>query len=341
MADRRGEPRLATGTAGIVVIGRNEGDRLSACLASLPRGVNPVVYVDSGSHDASAARARESGVDVVELDPSRAFSAARARNEGFTRVRAQHPAVDFVQFIDADCTLAQGWLVAAAAAFAGADERVAIVTGMLVERRPEASVYNRLCSLEWKSPAGDLTDCGALGGIMMVSCTAFERLGGFNENVIAGEDSELGVRACLAGLRVRKIDDPMATHDADIHRFGQWWRRAVRSGHATAQRFALNGGNASKDGSRQIRSIMAWGALLPLLVLATVVPTRGAALLLLLGYPLLVFRIARFRKARGDTLGDAWLYARYTALAKFAEALGVLRFLLARLRGRYRIIEYK
>ena len=38
---------------GIVVIARNEGERLRRCLASVPAGVGQVVYADSASTDDS------------------------------------------------------------------------------------------------------------------------------------------------------------------------------------------------------------------------------------------------------------------------------------------------
>ena len=65
---------------GAVAIGRNEGERLKACLRSLVQVCDRVVYVDSGSQDDSVAFARSIGVDVVELDTSTPFTAARARN---------------------------------------------------------------------------------------------------------------------------------------------------------------------------------------------------------------------------------------------------------------------
>src|SRR4051794_38450615 len=67
---------------GVVVIGRNEGQRLVRCLQSLTPAGAPVVYVDSGSTDGSVQRARELGAKVIELDRSIPFSASRARNTG-------------------------------------------------------------------------------------------------------------------------------------------------------------------------------------------------------------------------------------------------------------------
>lgn len=333
-------PGVARGTAGIVVIGRNEGERLMACLGALQGQPRPVVYVDSGSSDGSAAKARALGVHVLELDPARPFSAARGRNEGAQRLRAIAPDAAFVQFLDGDCVAESGWLDAAESALS-TDPRCAIVIGHVRERHPEASAYNRLCDIEWRLPVGPIARSGDVGGRMMVRLSVFEALGGFKPEVIAGEDSEFGVRVSLAGHGLRKLDVPMATHDADMHRFGQWWQRSVRAGHAIGQRAFLHAADASRDCARERRSTWAWGVVLPLLVLLTLWPTRGWSLLLLGVYALLGWRILRYRLRCGDGVAEAWLYARFTLLGKFANAWGLLRFERNRWQGRFRIIEYK
>jgi glycosyltransferase involved in cell wall biosynthesis len=326
---------------GIVVIGRNEGERLRACLAALPFHLCPVVYVDSGSTDGSLPLAAGLGARVLALDMALPFTAGRARNEGLRVLLAMAPDLAFVQFIDGDCTLLPGWLDAACEAMT-ADPRRAVVIGQLIERQPDASVYNRLCALEWASPAGDLRDYGALGGIMLVRVAAFHAVGGFNPQVIAGEDSEFGVRCGLAGHVVTKLALPMATHDADIRSFAQWWKRAVRSGHAIGQRARLNGDGPLHDCRRDLRSALAWGLALPGAALALAAPTGGASLIVAAaGFALLAARVYRHRRRRGDTARDAWLYARHLVLTKFAQVIGLARFQLNVLRGQFRIIEYK
>src|SRR5258706_4382034 len=114
--------------------------------------------------------------------------------------------------------------------------RYAAVVGHLRERHAQASPYNRLCALEWRSPPGKLEDYGRFGGIAMIRAEVFSELGGFRPDMIAGEDSELAVRMALAGHAVAKIDRAMATHDAAMTSFGQGWRRAVRAGHAIGER---------------------------------------------------------------------------------------------------------
>ena len=95
---------------GAVVIGRNEGERLRACLETVKNQVQSVVYVDSGSTDGSVKLARSLGVSVVELDLSVPFTAARARNAGFEYLLQIEPSVEFVQFVDGDCLIVEGWL---------------------------------------------------------------------------------------------------------------------------------------------------------------------------------------------------------------------------------------
>jgi len=325
---------------GIVVIGRNEGDRLLACLRSVQALGCPIVYVDSGSSDGSLDRAAALCDVALGLDPARPFSAARARNEGFRALLAAEPELRFVQFLDGDCTLLPGWLEAAEQAMAR-DVARAIVVGPLRERHPEASPYNRLCSLEWRSPPGDLSNFGALGGIMLVRAEVFARVGGFDEKVIAGEDSEFGVRVAVAGFKVTKIPVEMATHDADIQRFTQWWRRAVRGGHAIGQRFSLHGRGDMRDCARERRSVLVWGLALPATMLALAPATHGVSLLLAGGYVVLGQRTARYRRRVGDSAAEARLYARFVVIGKFAEAWGLLKFYVNNMAGRFRIIEYK
>lgn len=333
---------LASGRGNIaaVVIGRNEGARLGDSLRSVQCAELPTVYADSGSVDKSPEIALKLGVPVVELDFSAPFSAGRGRNEGLQEVLRRWPCTAYVLFLDGDCTLAPDFPSAAAATL---DEHpdCAIVTGHLSERFPERSIYNRLCAIEWRSPAGRITNMNALGGIMMVRVSAFLSAGGFNLEAIAGEEPDLGARLIMAGHSIIKIDRPMATHDAQILRFGQWWKRAVRGGHALAHRFALHGRSRFPDARREVRSALLWGFVLPILVLALLWPTRGLSLLLLGGYGLLGWRVFRHYSRSGLSRGDASLMTRFILFSKFAEFLGILRYCLNRLRGSFHIIEYK
>lgn len=324
-----------TDPVGVVVIGRNEGQRLRLCLASLQGAARRVVYVDSGSGDGSAALALSMGVDVVELDMGAPFTAARARNAGFERLVAAAPGLRFVQFIDGDCQMQPGWTLAAAA-FLGLQTQVAVVSGRLRERHPDASVYNQLCDLEWDTPLGSGLYCG---GICMIRAEAFQAVGGFRAGLIAGEEPELCVRLRAAGWMVWRIDNEMALHDAAMTRFGQWWRRSVRSGYAFAEGAALHGAAPARHWVRETRSALAWGAGIPAAVLLGWLALGPMALLGLLIYPLQVGRL--FLKGEGPARVRAWR-AFFLVFGKFPEAVGQFKFHAHRVgAGRSELIEHK
>jgi GT2 family glycosyltransferase len=322
----------------IVAIGRNEGERLARCLDSVEALGLPAVYVDSGSTDGSPARARDRGLPVVELDPARPFSAGRARNEGLDEALRRWPGAEIVQFVDGDCELVPGWLERGLAALDG-DARVAAVCGRVRELRREASVYNRLCDLEWEAPAGDALACG---GNAMMRVAVFRAEGGFDPRLIGGEEPELCVRLRRRGWRILRVEGDMVRHDAAMTRFGQWWRRSLRGGWSYAEGAALHGRTEERHWVRETRSILFWGLALPVAILLAAGLVPPLALLLLAGYPVLGLRIYR-RAVRGGTAPrDARPLAAFTVLGKFPQALGVVQYLvLRRLGRRRRVVDWR
>lgn len=320
-------PAPAPGRMGAVIIGRNEGARLVACLASFPDWVRPLVYVDSGSTDGSVAAARAAGAEVVALDMALPFTAARARNAGFARLQ-ELGAPEFVQFVDGDCQMQPGWLEVAAE-FLAARPGVAVVCGRRREVRPEASIWNRLCDAEWDTPVGKAKACGGDALMRVAGLTA---VGGYDPALIAGEEPELCVRLRQAGWEIWRIDREMTLHDAAMTRIGQWWKRTRRGGHAFAEGAVLHGAPPERHWVAETRRAVLWGAALPVVTLAGLAITPWAGLLVL-AYPLQMLRLSR---------RWGWERGVFTVLSKFPEAQGVLEYHLNRLRKRRsRLIEYK
>lgn len=321
-------------TLAIVLIGRNEGKRLIRCLASVIGKSDWIVYVDSGSTDGSVAAAKAAGVNLVELDRSRAFCAARARNAGFQWLSDLPAHPDIVQFLDGDCILKEGWIDAARDAIL-ADARLAIAAGWLIEQHPERSIYNAMCALEWKKPAGPIISCG---GIMMVRYAAFESVGGFNETVIAAEDDEFCLRIALKNWKLVCLPVEMAYHDTAMTHFRQWWRRAVRAGHGFAQVGTLHKGYFLKS---RLRAVL-WAGVLP--VLAVVAGLFSPWLLLVVGAAYLASYLRNVKRLRREGLAQraAMHQAVFFVLGKFPNLLGILTYYWRRIRdSEIHIIEHK
>ncbi|MBU3077190.1 glycosyltransferase [Sphingomonas quercus] len=328
---------MSGGALGIVVIGRNEGARLIRCLASIDMAAE-TVYVDSGSTDGSVEAARARGLQVVALDMTRPFTAARARNAGRA---ALSPGVRIVQFVDGDCAIQPGWLAAAQAALAE-DPGLAAVFGRRREIAPEATRYNWLCDVEWAVPPGPAR---YFGGDVMLRAGALDAAGGYPDEMIAGEEPDLAHRLRAQSWRIACLPREMTLHDAAITRFGQWWRRTVRSGHAYAELADRHGG----DYRRRCLGVAFWGAVVPVAGLAALaagliagpgwLPALGGAILLL---PLVqLLRLFR-REARRRPLDEAMTLATFLMLAKPAQFVGMARYWRGRVGGRRSaLIEYK
>jgi glycosyltransferase involved in cell wall biosynthesis len=341
---------------GVIAIGRNEGERLRRCLASLVGRGMPVVYVDSKSTDGSPALARSMGAEVVDLDMSIPFSAARARNAGFERLLQTAPGVQFAFFVDGDCEVVEGWPERAASEL-DAFPRAAVVCGRRRERHPEASVYNRLADVEWDRPAGEVQSCG---GDAVMRVEAFRQVGGFDASVVAGEEPELCQRLREAGWTIVRVDAEMTIHDSAMHRFRQWWRRAVRSGYG-----AMDVATRFRRGpcplfAEQVTNARRWALGFPLLVLTACVVSAVVQLdgtitnpwarriafvapwVVLALLPLQMLRLAMRVRPRVPDWRTATAYGILTMIGKWAHVAGQRQYLRDRAAGKNtRLIDYK
>ncbi|UWS80640.1 glycosyltransferase family 2 protein [Phaeobacter sp. G2] len=309
-----------------VVIGRNEGARLLVCLASLQPQIHRLIYVDSGSSDGSTKAAQALGVEVVALDMSLPFTAARARNAGLDRLQGEQ---GFVQLVDGDCEVDANW-IPQAAAFLQQHPEVAVVCGRRRERFAEASIYNQLCDAEWNTPIGEAKACG---GDALMRLEALRAVGGYRADLIAGEEPEMCLRLRRKGWKIWRIDAEMTLHDAQMTRFGQWWNRSRRAGYAFAQGAALHGASPERHWLTETRRALLWGGVLPLALLLGTVAISPWALVAAGLYPLQLLRLSPRMGLR-----PAW----FSLLGKFAECAGVAEYSWDRVRGKNRkILEYK
>ena len=329
---------------GLVVIGRNEGERFVSCLASLPIDV-PAVYVDSGSTDDSVANAQAANVRVVHLSNDAGFTAARARNLGWRTLTEKFPNLDFIQFIDGDCSLDSGWLGEALVAI-DQNDQLAVVFGRRRERYPYLSFYNGQCDREWDVPIGEVLTCG---GDALMRVAALDKVGGYNDQLIAGEEPDLCLRMRSLGWRIRRIKSEMTLHDAAIFTFGGWWQRAERAGHAYAEHVFMHGRSAIPSWSRALASMLVWGFLFPCVIIfgATLGFSSNRIwffLPLTVGmiYVLQFLRLLRQTKALGFSVEVSRAEAFFLLVAKFAQCAGAAIFLRNSIRGKRPVLmEYK
>lgn len=319
---------------GIVIIGRNEGDRLVNCLRSISAHKDRIIYVDSGSTDGSVAAAALVCAGVVLLDISIPFTAARARNAGLDALLKIWPDTAFVQFLDGDCELDADW-IKTATTFMAAHQQVALVFGRRRERFPNKTIFNSICDREWDGAPGEKTECG---GDILVRCQAIADVRGYTDHLIAGEEPEMCIRLRSRGWIIWRLPVEMSIHDANISRFGQWWKRSVRSGHAYAEISALHFRSPFCIWRANLTRTLVWAGLIPIAAIGGI-PAHPLSLSLFLAYPLQVLRVA-YRMRTDDS--RRWKYALFETIGKFAELQGAIQYHANCICGRrQRLIEYK
>ncbi|MCF7999466.1 MAG: glycosyltransferase [Methylovulum sp.] len=321
---------------GIVIIGRNEGERLRACIKSAINATEAVVYVDSGSTDNSVELAKELGAEIVGLDLSIPFTAARARNAGFDHLISHYPSLTYVQFIDGDCELVENWLQQGIG-FLNTNTQFAVVCGRRRERFPNASIYNLICDIEWDTAIGEAKSCG---GDALMRVDALQSVNGFNDSLIAGEEPELCARLRQSGWRISRINAEMTLHDAAIKYFSQWWKRCKRTGYGITAGCLMDG--LIRDyWLKQAKSIIIWGCILPLFIFLGCFYSLFF-LIVLAVYPAQAMRIAIFKTHRIRSSYHKGIYGFFVILSKFPQLYGMLHFIVDKYQKRKAvIIEYK
>lgn len=333
-ASHSGQPRLVS----VVVIGRNEGQRLMRCLESVANMKQQdfaieVIYVDSASTDGSPEQAAAGGAQVITVKPLRP-SAALGRNAGWQAARGE-----FILFLDGDTIVHPQFVEHALQAMQ--DPGVAIVWGHRRELHPEHSLYNRVLDLDWIYPPGPSEFCG---GDALMRRSVLQAVGGFDASLIAGEEPEMCRRIRSLGGLIEHLDIPMTGHDLAIRHFGAYWKRAYRAGHAYAEvasRFRDSPDPLWRKEAR--RNLLHAGilatclALLPLALLWPVIAIATAVFLCLL----LARTYRRCHWKSADPL-TRLLYSLHAHFQQLPIALGQLAFYRNARRGKHsQLIEYK
>ncbi len=324
----------------VVVIGRNEGDRLERCLQSVQRAhwkatSHELIYVDSRSTDQSVTRAQTLGAKVLILDDA-SPCAAKARNLGWKEALGQ-----YVLFLDGDTELDPDFVQRALATLS--EPKLCAAWGHRRESRPEQSLYTKVLDLDWIYPVGRTL---YFGGDVLVRRAALADVGGFDPSLKAGEEPEMCARLRAAGWEIEHIDAPMTQHDLAVNSMRAYWLRAYRSGIAyaeVAERMRIRGDvlwqhEARRDFRHGIVFVVAPFVFLASLWLSTPLALVLAALALL-------FLARTAQRCAWKAAGQWTLCAQYAVHAHFQKIpalFGQLKWRqAARQRSEIALVDYK
>ncbi|PEQ14235.1 hypothetical protein B2G71_01100 [Novosphingobium sp. PC22D] len=226
---RAGEPRVT-----VVVVARNEAQRIGACMASLSVqdfGAFETILVDDGSTDATVALARQALPSLrVISSPTRSIS--RNRDIGWRAGRGE-----FVAFLDADCIAPPHWLTSLVRA---AERTGAAATGggnvPPAETSPHYAALALMLdtfvgsrgSVQGKVPREGAFVAHLPGLNVLIRRDALEIVGGFDPRFARmGEDVDLSIRLRNLGFVLRVEPEATVIHRqrADLRA----WTRNMRA----------------------------------------------------------------------------------------------------------------
>jgi GT2 family glycosyltransferase len=218
---------MGTTPATVVVVTHDSADHIGPTLAALAaddRGPAEIVVVDNASSDGTVALARDAGVRVVE----------RATNDGFAA--ACHDGVraaseESVVLLNPDAVPVPGWLPPLVAALDVPGVGAAMAT-LELEDRPghfnSSGGAITASGMAWATDVGDPVPDDeaptvdvpfASGAAMAIRRSTWERVGGMRpEFFLYHEDTDLGWRLSMAGLRSVRVSASRVRHRYDFGR---------------------------------------------------------------------------------------------------------------------------
>jgi len=207
----------------IIVVAFNEARnlrRLQDAVAALRRPDHcrvETILVDGGSRDSTPALARETGFDKVIETPGASIPVCR-------NIGLKEAAGDWIGFLDADCEPAPDWLEQAAPLL---EKETAAILGWPVSPPHPMTWVQAAWDFHWQNKNRRL---GQGDGEAVVRAEAFrlvttrnmllhravaERLGGFDERLTTGEDTDFAFRAYLDDLPVLGVPALKVVHHGE------------------------------------------------------------------------------------------------------------------------------
>lgn len=197
----------------IVVIGRNEGKNLTKTFEAIqkidyPKDKIELIYVDSSSTDNSIEIARNYTKNIYPLK-SKWPTSGLARNYGLSVAKNE-----IIHFIDGDIAITSDYLKMAVTKIMKNEAEA--VTGYFVEQYPD-KFFNFIMSIRRDDIVHRerYTDATNGGGTYLRS--KLIEINGYDERILKGQETELGIRFREKGNRILFIDVLQGYHNFDIN----------------------------------------------------------------------------------------------------------------------------
>jgi len=285
------------------------------------------ILVDGGSRDGTPDVAAASGYRVLSLPGA---SIPVCRNRALAEARG-----NVLAFLDADCAPAPDWLEEA---LRFTDGQAPVLLGWPVVPPLPGTWVQRAWHAHWshKNRATEISDGREVirheafrlmttRNLLLTRATA-EGLGGFDESLPTGEDTDFALRAYQKGIPVIGISTLRVIHHGEPATLRAFFRQQIWHANRASYRKILRVGGGRTGGNAPAFTLLFLGGLLAALAGLLLGSTRHPGFLaLLLALPGLLLLLAASTSRKAGTvrlLPGLWiLYAAY-GLARSLDLLG-------------------
>jgi GT2 family glycosyltransferase len=247
-------------TLSIIAVTFNEAAQVAALQEAVqgldnPSGVRlETIVVDGGSRDETVEVARRAGfTKVVELPGG---NIPVCRNRGM-----KEAAGNWIAFLDGDCAPAPDWLEQARPFLEGLD---AAILGWPAQPPESMTWVQAAWNFHWTQKNRRLEEFKGRRVVrhegfrlvttrnMILHRAVAEKIGGFNEDLPTGEDTDFAYRAYLAGVPVLGVPELKVVHRGEPATLLQFFRQQIWHANRRSYRHILKasggkvGGNAPK-----------------------------------------------------------------------------------------------
>lgn len=222
---------------------------------SNPAGIAiETILIDGGSRDGTPEAARAAGFSKVVALPGANIPVCR--NEGLRQASG-----DWIAFVDGDCAPAPDWLEQARPFLEGPDS---VMLGWPAQPPDPMTWVQAAWNFHWLQKNRRLEDYRGRPVVrhegfrlattrnMILHRAVADQIGGFNEELATGEDTDFAYRAYLAGVAVLGVPELKMVHRGEPATLGQFFRQQIWHANRRSYQHILKtsggkiGGNAPK-----------------------------------------------------------------------------------------------
>ncbi len=220
----------------VIIPVRNDARRLAVCFRSLADSDYPadrveVIVVDNGSTDDSAEVARAAGAKVL-VCPGQRVGALRNRG-------AEIAQGEILALVDSDHEVPAGWLSAGVQELV--DDPELHMVGAPYLPPPDGTWVQRVWSLHRLRNVARGETVWLASGNLFLRKHDFDRIGGFDESLVAAEDVDLCVRLKEAGGRIVSDMRLANIHHGEPKTLAHFFRKELWRGSSGIRAFFAHG----------------------------------------------------------------------------------------------------